>query len=104
MARAYSALSCHTRGSSPAPVASTTATSVAHVVAIGLPEAAHRGLGGPRPLRLGAFAAHVDDGEHVACGGGAPLDEAAHAAVLHRDIARGPDEVRLLEAPAPHGR
>src|SRR5258705_13228739 len=56
MARAYSALSCETRSAS---------ILVLHVPPVGLPEAAHRGLGGPRLLRLGALAAHVDHGQLV---------------------------------------
>src|SRR5690349_13197888 len=93
MARAYSALSCATRSPS---------TSLPHVAAIRLPEPAHRGLGGPRLLRLRALAAHVDDREHVRRRRDSALNKAAHAAVLHRDVARGADQVGLLEPPAPH--
>src|SRR4030095_8339583 len=77
-----------------------TIASVAHVAAIRLPEAAHGGFGGPRVLRLGALAAHVDHRERVAGGGHAALDEAPHAAVFHGDIARPPHQV-ALPAPAP---
>ena len=81
---------------------SVSATSDPHVAAIGLPETAHRGLGGARVLRLRAFAAHVHHGELVARGGGAALHEAAHAAVLHRDITGRAHEIELLEPPAMH--
>src|SRR5258707_13915956 len=84
MARAYSALSCATRSPS---------TSLPHVAAIRLPEPAHRGLGGPRLLRLRALAAHVDHRHLVSRRGDAALDEAPDAAVLHRDVTRGADQV-----------
>src|SRR6266849_6036360 len=93
MARAYSALSCETRSAS---------ILVLHVPPVGLPEPAHRGLGGARLLRLGALAAHVDHGQLVARRRDSALHEAAHAAVLHRDVAGGPDQVRLLHAAALH--
>src|SRR5690242_6807274 len=93
MARAYSALSCATRSPS---------TSLAHVAAIRLPEPPHRGLGGPGLLRLRPLAPHVDHRHLVPRGGDAALDEAPDAAVLHGDVAGGPDQVGLLEAPAPH--
>src|SRR5438477_5841735 len=91
MARAYSALSC---------ARSPTATSDSHVPAIRLPEPAHRRFGRTRLLRLRLFPAHVDDRDLVRRRRGTALHEAADAAVLHRDVARGTDEVRLLE-PAP---
>src|SRR2546426_205389 len=104
MARAYSALSWETRGRRSAADRSVAAISVAHVAAVRLPEAAHGGLRRAGGLRLGAVAAHVDHRQRVGRGGGAALDEAADAAVLHRHVAGGADEVRLAEAPLAHLR
>src|SRR5207248_9149724 len=40
----------------------------------------------------------------VGRGGDAALHEAGGGAVFHRDVAGGPDEIRLQEAPAQHLR
>src|SRR5262249_6150992 len=102
MARAYSAFSCAMPLCRLPARTSAALTSVAHVTPIDLPEAAHRRLGRARVLRLDAFATHVDDGERVGSCDGAALHEAADAAVLHGHVSRGPDQVRLLQAPALH--
>src|SRR5215813_10178822 len=102
MARAYSAFSCATCGWRLTADGSTGATSAVHVAAVGFPEAAHRGLGGARVVRLGTLASHVDDGDLVAGRRRPALDEAAHAAVLHGHVARRPDEVQLPEPPPAH--
>src|SRR5687768_13704859 len=98
MARAYSAQSAAMRGRRSAIRPAPTVTSAAHVAPVRLPEAAHGRLGGAGLLGLGALAAHVDHGHLVAGGGGAAPDEATHAAVLHRNVARGADEIGLPEA------
>src|SRR5438105_14148870 len=100
MARAYSALSCARPGCRLADGRSVAPTYVPHVAAIRFPEAPDRGFGRPRLLRVRVLATHVDDRQLVPRRGGAALHEAADAAVLHRDVARGADEIRLLQ-PAP---
>src|SRR5882672_7952769 len=102
MARAYSAQSAETRGRRSAARPALAVTSRAHVAPVRLPEPAHRGLGGARLLGLGALAAHIDHGHLVLGGGSAAPDEAAHATILHRHVARGADKVGLPEAPATH--
>src|ERR1700693_3919888 len=102
MARAYSPFSCATCGWRLTSGGSTGANSAIHVAAVGLPEAAHRSLGGTRVVRLGALAAHVDDRDLVAGRRRSALHESAHAAVLHGHVARRPDEVQLPEPPLVH--
>src|SRR5262249_49161526 len=76
--------------------------SEAHVVAIGLPEAAPRGLGGARLLALGRGAAHLDHRHLVGGCSRAALHEAADAAVFHGDEAGWADQVLLLQPPPVH--
>src|SRR5215813_6419002 len=67
--------------------------SVAHMAPIGLPEAAHAGLGGACFLAFRCPAAHLDDRHLVAGRGNAALHEADDAAVFHGHQARGADQV-----------
>src|SRR5215211_7393561 len=70
----------------------------AHMGAIALPEAAHRGFGRAGAFGRGAGATHLD---HRTLAGGrrhAALHEAADRAVFHRDVARRPRQVALLES------
>src|SRR5262244_113584 len=97
-ARAYSAFS------RVRPADGSAVTSLIHVAAIGLPEAPHGGFGGPRLRRLRAVAAHVDHRDLVRGGRGSPAHEAAHAAVLHGDVAGRAYEVELAKPPRAHLR
>src|SRR5215467_6071872 len=97
-ARAYSAFSRVRRADGSA------VTSLIHVAAIGLPEAAHGGFGSPSLGRLRAVAAHVDHRNLVRGGRRSPAYEAAHAAVLHGDVTRGAHEVQLTQPPRAHLR
>src|SRR6185437_744527 len=72
-----------------------------HMAPIGLPEAADRGLRGPRVGALYRIAAHLDDRVELRRPGDPPLDEASDDSVLHRHEARRPDEIRLLQSNAP---
>src|SRR3954471_5380793 len=73
-----------------------------HVRAPGLPQPAHRSLGDAGVAGADDVAAHLDYGRALARGGDATLHEAGGGTVLHRDVARRADEVRLQEAPAKH--
>src|SRR5499425_425100 len=97
-ARAYSAFSRVRRADGSA------VTSLIHVTAIGFPEAAHGGFGSPSLGRLRAVAAHVDHRDLVRGGRRSSAHEAAHAAVLHGDVARGAHEIQLAQPPRAHLR
>src|SRR5207245_2669509 len=85
----------------PTSAGAAARASAPQVAAVPLPEPAHGGFGRARVHRLRALAAHVDDRELVARGGRAALHEATDAAVLHRDVAGGPDQVGLAQPPLP---
>src|SRR5271163_4622764 len=63
--------------------------------AVFLPEAADRRFAGTEGLRLGVIAAHHHDAGVLVVVAYPALDEAADAAVLHRDIAGGSDQIAL---------
>src|SRR5690606_244980 len=69
-----------------------------HILTIGFPETAHRSFSGAAFRRFGAVAAHFHHGLEPVGAGDATLHEPAHGAVLHRNEARGADQVGLLEA------
>src|SRR5579883_28269 len=70
--------------------------------AIALPEPAHGRFADPALLRRGAVAAHLDHRFPVGRTTDAALHEAGRGAVLHRDQAGRPDQVRLAQAQLGH--
>src|SRR5882672_984623 len=74
----------------------------AHVLAVLLPQTAHRSFGDARLARLHAAAAHL---HHRRVRGRAlhsALHESRRRTVLERNVPGRPDEVRLLHAPLGH--
>src|SRR5882672_3909199 len=76
--------------------------SEAHVPAVLLPQAAHRGFGDAGFIRLDAAPAHFDERRAFRRTCRAALHEPSRRTVLERDVSRGTDEVRLLQAQLRH--
>src|SRR5580704_11488144 len=70
--------------------------------AVFLPEAADRRFAGTEGLRLGVIPAHHDNPGVLVVVAYSALDQPADAAILHRDIAGGSDQIALPEAPFGH--
>src|SRR5690349_442956 len=71
--------------------------------AVFLPEAADRGLAGAKGLRLGIVSAHHHDTAVVVIVAYPALDQPADAAILHRDVACGADQIALPQPALRHG-
>src|SRR6516165_9686014 len=76
--------------------------SIADQRAIFLPETADRRFAGAERLRLGIVAAHHHHPAVVVVETQCALHKTADAAILHRDVAGGADEVALAQAPLGH--
>src|SRR6516165_2700731 len=76
--------------------------SAASQRAVFLPKAADRSLAGTEGLRLGIVAAHHDNTAVLVVVAQRALDKTADAAVLHRDIPRGADQIALPQAAFGH--
>src|ERR1700730_3346464 len=72
--------------------------SHAHIAAIRLPESANGSFRNPALAAAGLTAAHFKHRLLIRCAGDAALNETTDAAILHGDVARGPDEIALLDA------
>ncbi len=72
--------------------------SHAHIAAIRLPESANGSFRNPAFAAAGLTAAHFKNRLLIRCAGDAALNEATDATILHGDIARGPNEIALLDA------
>src|SRR5580704_5107044 len=70
--------------------------------AVFLPEAADRRLAGAKVLRLGVVPAHHHDAAVVVVVLQRALHEAADAAIFHRDIAGGADQIALAQSALLH--
>src|SRR5260370_12341118 len=65
--------------------------------AVFLPEAADRRFAGAEGLRLGVVPAHHDNAGVLVVVAYPALDQPADAAILHRDIAGGSDQITLSQ-------
>src|SRR5216683_756169 len=72
--------------------------SHAHIAAIRFPESANRSFRNPALAAAGLTAAHFEHRLLIRCAGDAALNETTDATILHGDVARGPDEIALLDA------
>src|ERR1700730_12414837 len=72
--------------------------SHAHIAAIRLPESANGSFRNPALAAAGLTAAHFENRLLIRCDGDAARTEPTDAAILHGDVARGPDEIALLDA------
>src|SRR5262245_10560070 len=79
-----------------------SSTSVAHQRAVVLPEAANGRLAGPEILRFRFVTAHHYDAGAVIVVLQCALHETTDAAVFHRDIAGGSNQVALAQPPFGH--
>src|SRR5712664_3603996 len=70
----------------------------AHIAAIRLPESTNGSFRDAALAVAGLTAAHFKNRLLIRCASNAALNEATDAAILHGYIARGPDEIALLDA------
>src|SRR5216683_767374 len=77
---------------------SSVPLSHAHIAAIRLPESANGSFRNPALAAAGLAAAHFKNRLLIRCAGDAALNEATDATILHGDVARGPNEIALLDA------